>query len=49
LFSTKLIADLKDFFKKSQDEDFLISLRLMMAQAKLLLLKTTLMVTNTAF
>jgi transposase-like protein len=48
LFSTKLIADLKDFFEKSLDEDFSISLRLVMAQAKLLPPETTLMVANTA-
>jgi transposase-like protein len=48
LFSDKLIAELKDFFEKSRDEDFSISLRLMMAQAKLLSPETTLMVANTA-
>jgi transposase-like protein len=35
-FSDELIADLKQFFENSRDEDFSVSLRLMVAQAKLL-------------
>ncbi len=35
-FSSELIAGLKTFFENSRDEDFSISLRLMVAQAKLL-------------
>jgi DDE superfamily endonuclease len=36
MFSDELIADLKKFFENSHDEDFSVSLRLMVAQAKLL-------------
>jgi transposase-like protein len=35
-FPDRLIADLKTFFEKSRDEDYSVSLRLMVAQAKLL-------------
>jgi hypothetical protein len=48
MFSAKLIAELNYFLEKSQDKDSSISMRLMMAQAKLLLPETTLMVANTA-
>ena len=35
-FSDELIAALRTFFENSRDEDFSVSLRLMVAQAKLL-------------
>jgi transposase-like protein len=43
-----LIANLKDFFEKSRDEDYSNSLRLMMTQAKLLSPETSLMAAVTA-
>jgi transposase-like protein len=47
-FSAELIADLKVFFEKRRHEDFSVSLRLMVAQAKLLSPESTLGVSTRA-